>query len=95
MAPSTVCVMRPPDDTRYVQAPDLVWRVTSDRVLLRRVGDHTEHAAADVVGAGALVWLAADQPATIDELADELDLTVEMVVDAVDQLVAARWMVVA
>jgi hypothetical protein len=79
--------------TRYTRADDLVWRLARDRVLLRRVGDHGETAAVDLLGAAAVVWVAAEEPLSPDELAVDTELDVETVTDTIDLLVTGRWLV--
>jgi len=66
----------------------VVWRLTGDRVLVRHVG---RGLAADLVGAAALVWIAAEHAATADELAVELGLDRSTVVEAVEMLDEAGW----
>lgn len=59
--------------TTVVRAPRTLFRVTAERVVVRRVGGES----AELTGAAALAWVAADEPATLDELAAriaELDL---------------------
>ena len=52
----------------YERVTRVVWRQGADRVLVARLdGD-----SADLVGAAALLWLALDEPRTIDVLAAEL-----------------------
>jgi hypothetical protein len=62
----------------------LVWRVASDRVVVRRVG--SSHAI-ELLGPTALVWAALDEPQTVAALASELDLDADGVRDAVAVLV--------
>ena len=75
----------------YRRAPDLVWRLTTDRVLVRRVGDRTEHAAGELLGGAALVWVAAEEWCTIDEIASDTELPVDVAQEAADLLLAANW----
>ena len=78
--------------TRYVRADDLVWRLARDRVLVRRVGDHSDAAAIDLLGAAAVVWVAAEEPLTSDELAAETELSPATIADSIELLVGGRWM---
>ena len=84
--------MSGPTPTRYVRADDLVWRLARDRVLVRRVGDHGDTAAIDLLGAAAVVWVAAEQPLTPDELAVETELTTDTVAESIALLTAGRWL---
>lgn len=52
----------------YERVARVVWRQGADRVLVARLdGD-----SAELVGAAALLWLALDEPRTLDMLAAEL-----------------------
>jgi hypothetical protein len=84
--------MSGPSPTRYTRADDLVWRLARDRVLVRRVGDYGDTAAVDLLGAAAVVWVAAEEPLTPAELAAETELDVETVADSVALLVEGRWL---
>ena len=77
---------------RYVRSPDLVWRLAHDRVLVRRVGDHDAAAATDLLGAAALVWVAAEYPLTATEIAIDTALDADAVAASISLLVAGRWM---
>jgi hypothetical protein len=79
--------------TRYVRADDLVWRLARDRVLVRHVGDHGETAAVDLLGAAAVVWVAAEVPLTPDELSVDTELATETLNEAIDLLVTGGWLV--
>jgi hypothetical protein len=74
------------------RAPGLVWRLATDRVLVRRVGARGEGAALDLLGSAALVWVALDAPRDLDDLAAELaramgsDPDLAAVAEAVDEL---------
>ena len=81
--------------TRYVRADDLVWRLARDRVLVRRVGDHGDAAAVDLLGAAAVVWVAAEAPSTLEELAVDTELEVSTVTDTIDLLVTGGCLVSA
>ncbi len=77
----------------------MVWRLASDRVLVRRVGDLTDDGCADLIGFAAAVWVALDEPASLPELSarladagiDTVDVNRADLVDAVDALVERRW----
>jgi hypothetical protein len=58
-------------DIVYSRAPDVVWRLAPDRVLVRRIG-HTDEQLLEVLGDAALVWLALDEPATEQEISERL-----------------------
>ena len=46
----------------YSRAPDVVWRLGPDRVLVHFVG--SDGRAQDLQGAAALVWISLDAPGT-------------------------------
>jgi hypothetical protein len=50
------------EEPAHARATGLVWRRAADRVLVRRVGDHSDRAASELTGAAALVWLALETP---------------------------------
>ncbi|MGB9345919.1 MAG: hypothetical protein WCA90_07780 [Ilumatobacteraceae bacterium] len=92
----------PPDmasTARFSRSDDVVWRLASDRVLVRRVGDLTDDGCADLIGYAAAVWVALDEPASLPELSarladagiDTVDVNRADLVDAVDALVERRW----
>ena len=84
---------------RFRRPGDVVWRLASDRVLVRRVGDLTDDGCADLIGFAAAVWVALDEPASLPELGarladagiDTVDVNRADLVDAVDALVECRW----
>ena len=84
---------------RFSRPADVVWRLASDRVLVRRVGDLTDDGCADLIGYVAAVWVALDEPASLPELSarladagiDTVDVNRADLVDAVDALVERRW----
>ena len=84
---------------RFSRPDDVVWRLASDRVLVRRVGDLTDDGCADLIGYAAAVWVALDEPASLPELSarladagiDTVDVNRADLVDAVDALVERRW----
>ena len=57
----------------YSRSPGVVWRLGPDRVLVRRVGGQGEDAAAELMDAAALVWVALDQPATVQRVAARIE----------------------
>ena len=69
-------------ETVYSRAPDIVWRLGPDRVLVRRIrptiGDKlctapsSSQDVLELIGPVALVWLALDRPAPRRELARRL-----------------------
>ncbi len=78
--------------TRDVRADDLVWRLARDRVPVRRVGDHGDTAAVDLLGAAAVVWVGADVPLNRMNWPRTPELDVETVTDTIDLLVTgAGW----
>lgn len=66
-----------------------MWRAARDRVLVRRVGTGD---AAELVGLAAPVWIAAEAPSTVAELARELDVDAVSVGEAVSLLLSAEWL---
>ena len=54
----------------YSRAPDVVWRLGPDRVLVRRVGP--DRRMQDLLGEAAFVWVALDEPGTRSEVAARL-----------------------
>lgn len=69
----------------FARVPDALWRVGPDAVLVRRVTDHLGEAL-DLAGGAALVWLALDEPRTVDSLASVLDASPAAVIEAVHML---------
>jgi hypothetical protein len=84
--------MRGTSPIRYTRCDDLVWRLARDRILLRRVGDHGDTAAVDLLGAAAVVWVAAEEPLTPEQLAAETELDAATVDDSIALLVEGRWL---
>jgi len=74
----------------FQRSPRTVWRLASDRVLIRRV-DSEDPIAEDLFGAAARVWVAADEPRDVSDLAHETDLDIDVVEQALDLLVDHRW----
>jgi hypothetical protein len=52
----------------YVRGPAVIWRSTSTRVVACVPG----HAPAELEGGAALLWRVLGEPATIDELAEDV-----------------------
>ncbi len=80
-------------DRRFRRESDVVWRVASDRVLVRRVdasaaGDQD----AELIGSAALTWAAADEASTASELSTATGLETAHVVAALTELIEAHWM---
>jgi hypothetical protein len=79
---------------RYSRAPDVVWRLGPDRVLVRRVGGQGEDAAAELMGAAALVWVVLDEPATVKGVMDRLPSEgLDVGASDLELLVDRRWLV--
>ena len=81
-------------ETVYARSPDVVWRLGPDRVLVRRVGGRGEDAAAELLGAAALVWIAVDEPATRNEIlirgpGGRFRMDADL---AIDQLMTSEWL---
>lgn len=66
--PRCVCFDEGVAAKTYARAGDVVWRIGPDRVLVRKVG----HEGLDLVGAAAMIWLALDEPRTLDAIDAEL-----------------------
>jgi hypothetical protein len=94
------------DDDRWRRTTGVASRVLDDRVLVQRVdgaigrrGDDTSDSA-DLIGGAALVWAAADSPATVDEISHRLyeslhaqpPPTRSRIVEAVTLLRDAGWL---
>lgn len=78
---------------RVVQrAREVVWRQAHDRVLLRRVGDHSDRAQADLHGLAALAWVAMDEPMTSEQFIAVL-AGADLVFDP-DEIAAALWLLI-
>jgi len=80
-------------DPTYSRRTDLVWRSGPDRILLHRVDGPAETASTELSGPVAFVWLALDEPATVEQLISRLaeaDITVADLEDDLTQLVEAR-----
>jgi len=60
-----------------------VWRLASDRVLVRNVGSRGEHAITELQGDVLLAWVALDEPGTAAQVASRLGSR------AVDELATA------
>jgi hypothetical protein len=77
----------------YSRAPDVVWRLAPDRVLVRRIGRQGNDAAAELVGEAALAWITLDEPGTgNDMVARGLDGGLRADLDAaIDQLEVQAW----
>jgi hypothetical protein len=90
---------------RFRRPECVVWRLASDRVLVRRIGDLTDDGCADLIGFAAAVWVALDEPASLPELSARLaDAGIDTAavddvddsnhvnhVDALAALVERRW----
>ena len=76
----------------YSRAPDVVWRLGPDRVLVRRVGGKADDAA-EFTGEAAFIWIAMDEPGSIPELEARLASTQIRLAapQALDELVGLGW----
>jgi hypothetical protein len=86
-------------DIVYSRAPDVVWRVGPDRVLVRRIGEHGENAAVDLLGEAAFIWIALDEPGTLQQLCRRLKNadtanadTASVAFKAIGPLTAGGWL---
>ncbi len=57
---------------QYARAARVLWRLAPDRVIVRRVGDRTADAAAELTGSAAVLWLALQSPRSEAQLCAEL-----------------------
>ena len=81
-------------ETVYARSPDVVWRLGPDRVLVRRVGGRGEDAAAELLGAAALVWVVLDEPATTSAMISRVpDEAMEIGVPDLGLLLNRGWLV--
>jgi hypothetical protein len=55
----------------YSRAPDVVWRLGPDRVLVRRV-DVPDGDPRDLQGVAALAWISLDEPGTLTQVAERI-----------------------
>ncbi len=55
-------------ETVYSRAPDVVWRLGPDRVLVRSSGLSRGGRSSDLIGLVAVVWLVLDEPGSYLEL---------------------------
>lgn len=76
----------------YVRTPDVVWRVTADRVIVLRVGDRD---AVDLTGGAALVWVAAESPSSPRDISADTGLDADAVDVAIESLLEHGWLVPA
>ncbi len=93
------------ESVEFARHGEVLWRLAPDRVLVRRLWPMSgRDEAADLLGMAALTWMVLDEPGTLTdvvdrlsdvELADQASITEHATVDALDQLVAAGWLVVA
>ena len=60
-------------ERRYARAPDVLWRLAADRVVVRRVRDASPDAPAEIAGSAAVLWLALAVPRSAAELRAELE----------------------
>jgi DNA-binding transcriptional ArsR family regulator len=72
---------------RFARVPGVVWRLAPDRVLVRVVGGRID-GARDLLGGAVLVWLALDEPRTVDDLSAQLGAC-EMPPDDIGMALAA------
>ena len=84
------------------RAPDLLWRLGDDCVLVQRVfagdagppphRDDPTNASAQLVGAAAIVWIAADAPRSAPAIAAEVGIDIDEVNASIRSLVEHRWL---
>lgn len=75
----------------YSRAPDVVWRLGPDRVLVRRIGAF-EGGARDLQGSAALVWISLDDPANPAAVRERIQRA-GVAIELSDALDALRLMV--
>ena len=57
---------------QYARTPRVLWRLAPDCVIVRRVGDSTPDAAAEVTGSAAVLWMALEGARSEAQLYAEL-----------------------
>lgn len=69
-----------------VRNPTFVWRLTSRYVLVRSTLGSDTNTTSELRGAGALVWIAAEFPTALSELAEVCELDHDIVSQTVNVL---------
>lgn len=67
-------------ESRFIRAPEVLWRQLDDVVLVRTVANPE---VVELIGTGVLLWVALVEPITADELATELAAVVGAPVEVV------------
>jgi hypothetical protein len=67
-------------DSRFVRAPEVLWRQLADVILVRTVADSE---IVELCGTGVLLWVALVEPVTAGELATDVAAVVGAPVDVV------------
>jgi hypothetical protein len=83
--------------TVFARVSDVVWRLAPDRVIARHALTELDDDGVDLHGTAALVWVALDEPATLDEVSERLaseglEREPDDLAEVVDQLVTAGWL---
>jgi hypothetical protein len=88
---------------QYTRHRQVLWRLGPDRVLVRHPWPaEGREQAADLLGLAAMIWIALDEPATLDEIEQRLAeardpgdpapaLARDDISDTLDHLVATGW----
>ena len=84
------------------RAPDLLWRLGDHCVLLQRVStgapgsptpsDDLTIESAQLVGAAAVVWIAAEAPSGAIDIATEVGIDIDEVNATIRSLIEHRWL---
>lgn len=67
----------------------MVWRLYGHSVLTQAIDGNPGDASSELTGWAALVWVALDEPATLDDLCGRLDAVPADVVSALDSMLAS------
>ena len=67
-------------ESRFVRAPEVLWRQLADAVLIRTVANPD---VVELFGTGVLLWAALVEPVTVADLATELAAVVGAPLDVV------------
>ena len=73
--------------------PPVIARTRDDLTLLDLRSVDADDDAADLLGAAALVWIAAEHSSTVQSLADETELDPAQVADTLNALLVGEWVV--
>lgn len=75
-----------PADLRFVRRERTLWRLCGLSVLTQAIDGGIESASTELTGWAARVWVALDEPATLDEVCARLGATLAAVEPAIHSL---------